>query len=239
MAMTRRGCLIRSRSSTARQSRLRPWVAADRDCTSRPVQTCRCHASRSDWENGGSKVAARPASVPTVSTPTPSTSRSFARKSELSLANPGVCGPFSLQVDVFLGIGTRDQSVRSRHPCACGNASVLLFPLLDPSTVSQKIRISGHICAHINHTGRADKLFRINFVDAVLRQVFAPDPMNRRVKMRAGMFSGLKAVPIPGWAAIVIARKLPDLEGRSVGPLRGQRQQRRLRAERLREVDDS
>src|SRR6185437_780196 len=44
---------------------------------------------------GGSKVPAWPASVPTVSTPTPKMSRSLASSSDAERWKPGVCGPCS------------------------------------------------------------------------------------------------------------------------------------------------
>src|SRR5579885_2444148 len=43
--------------------------------------------------NGGLKVPACPASVPIVSTPTPSTSRSCASSRDVAASNPGLCGP--------------------------------------------------------------------------------------------------------------------------------------------------
>src|SRR5262249_57215699 len=52
-----------------------------------------------------------------------------------------------------------------------------------------------------------------------------------------GMLAGLKAVPIPGGSAIIVAGNLPQVERGSVGPLRRQRKQGRLRAERLGQVN--
>ena len=52
--------------------------------------------SRNEWHgNGGSKECAAPASVPTVSTPTPSTGDSSASQRAHSTEIPGVCGPVS------------------------------------------------------------------------------------------------------------------------------------------------
>ncbi len=53
--------------------------------------------SRNEWHgNGGSNECAAPASVPTVSTPTPSTGASCASQRAHSTEIPGVCGPVSL-----------------------------------------------------------------------------------------------------------------------------------------------
>src|SRR5262249_26637510 len=74
------------------------------------------------FENGGSKVEAMPASVPTVSTPTPRMSRCFARNSEHSLVQPGWWGP-SLPRFKYSAADLRfDQPVRSstQDPGAMG-----------------------------------------------------------------------------------------------------------------------
>src|SRR5689334_7699982 len=53
--------------------------------------------SIAEWHgNGGSNECARPASVPTVSTPIPMTGDSSASHREHSTERPGVCGPVSL-----------------------------------------------------------------------------------------------------------------------------------------------
>lgn len=52
--------------------------------------------SRKEWHgNAGSNECAAPASVPTVSTPTPITGASSASHCAHSTEMPGVCGPVS------------------------------------------------------------------------------------------------------------------------------------------------
>src|ERR1051326_1431137 len=116
---------------------------------------------------------------------------------------------------------------------------MLALPLLDALDGEQEIGVLRHISRYIDHACGAHKFLRRNFVHAAVRQVLAAYPMDRRIKMRTGMLAGLKAVPVPSRAAIVIMRKLPDLKRRRVVPLRRQRQQRRLRTQRLGKVDDA
>src|SRR6478752_1433928 len=106
-----------------------------------------------------------------------------------------------------------------------GYAPILPLPLLHALHGEQEVGISLHVRAHVNHAGGADELPGIDLVNAVFGQIFAAYPMDGRVKMRPGMLAGLKAVPVPGGAAIVIPGNFPQAELRRVGPLRWQRQQ--------------
>ena len=56
--------------------------------------------------------------------------------------------------------------------------------------------------------------------------------------MSAGVLAGLEPIPVPGGAALIVARQLPDFECGRVVPLRRQRQQRRLRTQGLGQIHD-
>ena len=113
---------------------------------------------------------------------------------------------------------------------------MLPLPLLHPFHRKQEVRIFLRVVGHVQHARRPNEFLGIDLVYAVFRQVLAAYPMDGSVKVRACMFAGLKAVPVPSRAAIVIPGNLPQLELRGVRPLRRQRQKRRLRAERLGQV---
>src|SRR5579864_742533 len=97
------------------------------------------------------------------------------------------------------------------------------LPPLDPVYGKEEIRIFLHVSAYVNDACRPNKFLRINDVHATFREIFAADPVHRSVKVGPGMLSGLKAIPVPGRAAIVVMGKLPDAERRRVVPLRGKR----------------
>ena len=83
----------------------------------------------------------------------------------------------------------------------------------------------------------AMKCARRDRVGRVVRQVPAGDPMDRRVEMRAGVLAAGKVVPVPGGTARVVARDLLDAERRACAEFRRQHDGRKLRRERLGEID--
>src|SRR3989441_7064368 len=87
--------------------------------------------SRNRWHgNGGLNECAAPASVPTVSTPTPTTGLSLASHLARSISIPGVWGPVSLAFrNAFWSFARASQPVRyssqqpsGSEPCCCSNA---------------------------------------------------------------------------------------------------------------------
>ena len=68
----------------------------------------------------------------------------------------------------------------------------------------QEVRIFLNVRAYVNHACRADELLGINLVNAAFGQIFTAYPVNRCIKMRPGMFTGFKAVPVPGRPAIIV-----------------------------------
>ena len=95
--------------------------------------------------NGGSKRPACPASVPIVSTPTPSTSRSWASSREAAASNPGLCGPSARALMNASRVRRVLHPVRSSTHAPAGIAAVRALPRLDASTVEQEIRVGGRL----------------------------------------------------------------------------------------------
>src|SRR5579859_439183 len=107
-------------------------------------------------------------------------------------------------IDIFPGVRSLRPPGAQQQPRTGGNTAVLLFPLPHPLHRQQKVRIFCHVRRYINHASWSDKFLRRNFVHAAFRQVLAADPMNRRIKVRARMLAGLKTVPVPRRATIVV-----------------------------------
>ncbi len=63
--------------------------------------------------------------------------------------------------------------------------------------------------------------------------------MRRRIEMRAGMFAAGNVVPVPGRAALVVARNLRRAERIGLRQRRRQLDHRRRRFQRLRHVDNT
>ena len=103
--------------------------------------------------------------------------------------------------------------------------AIFALPLLNAIYREQEIRIFIHIGRHVNHAGRADKLLRVDFVNAVFRQILAANPVDGRINVSSRMLARFKAVPVPGRATIIIVGKLPDFECPRIGPLRRKRKQ--------------
>src|SRR5262245_26516924 len=61
--------------------------------------------------------------------------------------------------------------------------------------------------------------------------------MDRRVEMRAGVLAEADIVPVPGRAALVVARDVLDAERRGLPELGRQRDERKLLRQGLGEID--
>src|SRR5580700_4884207 len=116
--------------------------------------------------------------------------------------------------------------------------AVLSLPLPDALWGQQIVWIFCHLCADVDDTGGTDKVLRRNAVHGVVRKIFPRDPMHWSIKMGASVLAGLKRIPVPGGAALIVVRQLPDLERGRVVELRWQRQQRRLRTQGLSQIDN-
>ena len=80
------------------------------------------------------------------------------------------------------------------------------LPGFDEGDGQQEVRIRVALGRAVDHHGRGDEFVRINRVDCIVGQVFAGDPMDRGIEMRARVLAGREVVPIPGRPALVIAR---------------------------------
>src|SRR6267143_1061583 len=114
---------------------------------------------------------------------------------------------------------------------------MLFFPLLYPCNREKKIRILRGLAAAVQDAGRTDEALRRNRVGGVVRQILSRHPVDRRVEMRAGVLAAGKIVPVPGGAALVVARHFLDAERPGLAHLRRERDLRELWRKRLREVD--
>ena len=189
------------------------------------------------WQgNIGSNVAAWPASVPTVSTPTPRMSRSLARNGTACGWKPGVCGPSAVMLRNSRAPLRCDQSVRiSTHACD-GNPAVALLPLLYRLTRDQEVGIAPGLLRDIDDARRTDEAIDRNVVRRVVRVVLAGDPVNGRIEMRAGVLAAGDVVPVPGGTARVVARDFLQREGPGGGELWRQLDRRRRRLQRYGEI---
>jgi len=80
--------------------------------------------------------------------------------------------------------------------------------------------------------------FWINRVDGAAGKIAAGDPMRRRVEMGAGVLAHRNVVPVPGRAAMVVARDFLDPERLRLAEFGRQHDGRKIRVEGLREIDD-
>ena len=153
------GCPSRARSA-----------AAPRSAPRRSAATCVRFASwvrpylpapsRNEWHgNGGSKLCAAPASVPTVSTPKPMIGASLASHRASSTDTPGVCGPVSLAFrNAAWSCGAGVPAGAEQQPTARRQRTVLLLPRLDVLDFEQEVRIGGAFGALVDDHRRADQL---------------------------------------------------------------------------------
>src|ERR1700751_4617128 len=111
-----------------------------------------------------------------------------------------------LSVDVILGVFPLRPVCAQEDPCARRNSAVLLFPLPDSVWSHEIIWITGCVRADVDDTSRAHKFCRRYAVHGIVRKVLSRDPVHGRVEMRTRVLAGLKSVPIPGRAALIIMR---------------------------------
>ena len=187
-------------------------VGADRDWRGWRGRIC-SQPCMPEWHgNGGSNRNACPASVPTPSEPQPTTSRCAERKCTKSGSGPGTWAPSSFMFKNAAGSDRFDQSVRIRT-----QEPASIRPCLDsqPSTYFGVSRKSGLAATSfetsMTHAGAMKRSTEIVSV-ALLIEIFAGDPVNRRVEVRAGVFAAGKVVPVPRRATIVVFGDLLETE---------------------------
>ena len=151
---------------------------------------------------------------------------------------PGTCGPLSLALRNAAGSSRCDQPVRIStqlpagiRPCFASQASTW-------RGLEQEIGIGRDLLRAVDHAGGCDEELRRDCVGMSVRQLAAGDPVRRRVEMRAGMLAAGDVVPVPGRAALVVARDLLDPERLRGGQGRRQLDHRRRRPQWLGQIDD-
>ncbi len=167
------------------------------------------------------------------------TSRSSTRKRTTAASGPGVCWPVSSKFWYSTGSRRFDQSVRISTHDRAGNAPVTSLPAPDEVDRQQEVGVRRGFARAVEHAGGADQLLHRDRVGRVVRQVAPGDPVDRRVEMRAGVLAAGEVVPVPGRAALVVARHLVDAERPRLPEFRRQHDLRKLGRQRLRQVDDA
>ena len=102
----------------------------------------------------------------------------------------------------------------------------------------QKVRIPLCFSAAIDDAGRRDEVFDRQRVGRIVRPIAAGDPVNGGVEMRAGMLAEAHIVPVPGRPALVVARDFLHAKRPALAHLRRQHDRRKIRRQRLCQIDD-
>src|SRR5439155_10548764 len=92
-----------------------------------------------------------------------------------------------------------------QHPRAPGDLSIVSLPRFDARGGQQEVVVALHLRRHVEDAGGTDETPGGNGVAGILVELPAGDPMDRRVEVSPGVLSQPEAIPIPGWAAIVVA----------------------------------
>ena len=103
----------------------------------------------------------------------------------------------------------------------------------------KEVRIGLRLAAAIDDAGRRDEMLNRKRIDGIVRHVAAGNPVNRRIEMRPGMLAEAHIVPVPGRPAFVVARDFLHAERTRLTHLRRQYDRRKVRRQRLRQIDDS
>jgi hypothetical protein len=115
---------------------------------------------------------------------------------------------------------------------------VLRFPGQHMLAGEQEVGVLRGGLAAVDHAGGADKAGDRDRVGGVGGQVFAGDPVHRRVEVGAGVLAQADGVPVPGGAFVVVVGDFLHGDAGRGGEDRRQTDDRRLWPERLGEVDD-
>ncbi len=168
-------------------------------------------------------------------------SRSFARNGTHCGWNPGVCDPSAPETFMnFSAFEPMRPVGADENPCdARGCVAVLALPFRYDLARQQEVGICGRLGGDIDDARGPDESIDRDIVRRIVRVVLPRYPMNRRVEMRAGVFSARDVVPIPGGTALVVAGNLFERKWLGGGVRRRQLNRRRPALERRREVNHS
>ena len=140
--------------------------------------------------------------------------------------------------ELRLAAVAREPAGAHHHPFALVDRAVLFLPRLHAVGGEQEVLVGGGLLAAVDDVDRGDQLLHRQRVGRAVGEILAGDPVMRRVEMRAGMLAELQPVPRPVGAVGVVVGDRVDLDRRRVLEGRRQLDQRRLLAERNREVHD-
>ena len=185
----------------------------------------------------GSNPAAAPASVPTVSTPRPTTGDSSCQPPRA--VNRDARGVRAVLVGVEEGVLPVRPGVPSgaiQQPATFRQLPVLTLPGADVLPLQQEVRVRRGLYGEVQHRRRPDQPPRRYGCDVLA--ALAADPVTRGVEMRAGVLAGAEVVPVPRRPALVIAADLLELELRRLAELRRKLEGRRAARQRRGEIDD-
>src|SRR5919108_2278627 len=126
-----------------------------------------------------------------------------------------------------------------QHPAARLDLAIALLPSFDEENCQREVRIGGALLGAVDDRCRGDEFCHVDGIDRVVRQVLAGNPVDRRVEMRPGVLAETDVVPVPGRAALIVARHFFHAERRALPELGRQHDGRELLCQRLREVDDT
>ena len=114
--------------------------------------------SNEEWHgNGGLKECAAPASVPTVSMPSPIIGACSAIHGRTRSDSGGVRARLVGIQELGLAVGTGVPARPVQQPAALRQRPVVRFPLLDVLDLEQEVRVSGRFRTEIKHHGRGDQ----------------------------------------------------------------------------------
>ena len=112
------------------------------------------------------------------------------------------------------------------------------LPSLDIGDLQYEVRIRRRLRRQVDDAGGGDEVYRVDRIDRGARQVLAGNPMDGRVEMRSRMLTHRDVVPIPGRAALVVARDFLDAERRALPQFQRHHDGRKIGRERMRQIDD-
>src|SRR4051812_17942109 len=142
-------------------------------------------------------------------------------------------------VQKFLGGRPLAPPGSKQHPRVLRHAAVRRLPSLEVLWRQQIVRVRLDVTRDVDDACWSHEPTRLDRVAAVVRQIFAGDPVHRRVEMRTGVLSHVDRVPVPRGAFVVVLRDDVDRHTRRRREDRRQANHRRIGPEPLREVDDA
>ena len=154
-----------------------------------------------------------------------------------STSGPGVTGPSGPTFrNASASWARASQPERNRTHEPGWIAPCCVLPRLEVGDGQQVAGVLGALGRLVDDDRRPDEPARLDRGDVLA--VLAADPVDRGVEVGPGVLADLQHVPRPGGTGVVVAAEAPPRELRRVRERLGQGDDRRVLAQRLREVDD-